>query len=313
MTIEHQSISSLKKEESEEGGNRKTSEISLLQAIRNWVKLSFGAKNHSLEESVAELIEEHNAISESPISLEERALLENVLAFGEIKVSDVMIPRTDIFAVPNNITPDELKKIIVEYEHTRVPVYKGSLDEVTGFVHIKDLFRLVVKDEPIELEAIIRQVLYVPPTMKVIDLLAKMRSSRLHMALVLDEYGGTDGLVTFEDLMEEIVGEIMDEHDEQENSDIVKHNDYLYEVTGRSSVEEIEKLFNIKLQDDDDEEIDTIGGFVFSMMGKVPEKGEVCTHPSGVEFEIMDSDQRKVKNMIIRYVPNNDMKKISNG
>jgi magnesium and cobalt transporter len=273
----------------------------LLRSMRNWVRTTLGLKhNGSLEESVVELIEEH-AADGAVISEEERTMLHNLLSFGELRVSDIMIPRTDISAIDSSISLEELKKIIIEKEHTRMPVYRDSLDNVTGFIHIKDLFPVLCSTKPFVLEELIRQVLFVPPSMKVIDLLAKMRLARVHMALVLDEYGGTDGLVTIEDLVEEIIGDIQDEHDDTEEASITKIDDHRYDASARLKIEELQEILGLTLVEEaESEDFDTLGGLLFSLIGHVPVEGEVISHSAGVDFEITEADPRHIKRVLIR-------------
>lgn len=274
---------------------------SLVRTVRNWLRNTLRPhSNSSLEESVAELIEEHDSDG-TLISSEGRLMLHNILSFGELKVDDIMVPRTDITAIDLSISLDDLKKIVIEKEHTRMPVYEGSLDNVIGFLHIKDLLCAVVSDQPFILKDIVRTVLFVPPSMKLIDLLARMKEARVHMALVLDEYGGTDGLVTVEDLMEEIVGEIEDEHDNLQEPDIISLSDGTMEANARLTIENLEKALGTKIVEDDKEDgFDTLGGLLFSLIGHVPVAGEIITHSSGIEFEVLDADPRKIKRLLIR-------------
>ncbi|MCE3232390.1 MAG: tlyC [Rickettsiaceae bacterium] len=252
----------------------------------------------SLEDEVAELIEEHS--SDKSVDPEERSILHNVIGLRDSKVGDVMIPRTDIIAVENTATLEDIKQVIIDREHTRTPVYKGSLDNVIGFVHIKDLVPLLGTEKEFDINSVTREILYVPPSMKSLDLLVLMRSKRVHMALVLDEYGGTDGLVTMEDLMEEIVGEIEDEHDEIEEEEIRFIDDNTLEINARITVEELEEKLGTQLiTDDEDEDFETVGGLIFFMLGHVPEIGEVVKHPSGYDFEVLDADPRRVKKLLV--------------
>ncbi len=273
---------------------------SLVRTVRNWLRSTLRSHyNASLEESVAELIEEHN--DGTLISSEERVMLHNILSFGELKVDDIMVPRTDIVAIDLAISLDELKKVVLEKEHTRMPVYEGSLDTVIGFLHIKDLLSAIINDQPFNLKKLVRQVLFVPPSMKLIDLLARMKEARVHMALVLDEYGGTDGLVTVEDLVEEIVGEIEDEHDDMQEPDIIPLPDGVMEANARVTIENLEKALGTKIIEGDKEEgFDTLGGLLFSLVGHVPVQGEIITHGSGIVFEVIDADPRRIKRLLIR-------------
>lgn len=258
----------------------------------------------SLEDEVADLIDEHDPEG-TQVGSEERSILHNVLGLSDTTVNDVMIPRADIVAVDHKATLDELKNIIIDKEHTRIPVYKDSLDNVVGFIHIKDLVSYlgVGAKKTFSMHSILREILFVPPSMKVIDLLIKMQAKRVHMALVLDEYGGTYGLVTLEDLVEEIIGEIEDEHDKEELAEIKKIDNSSFEVNARMPVEELEKKLDIKLcSGDEAEDFDTLGGLVFYMLGHVPLKGEVIKHKAGIEFEVIEADPRRVSRLLVRQV-----------
>lgn len=273
--------------------------------IKNFFKNMCGMhSSSSLEESVAELIEEHTAEGYT-ISPEEKIILQNVARFGEMKVSDVMIPRTDIIAVDSLISLEDLKKILIQQEHTRMPVYRESLDHVIGFIHVKDLIPILVNEKPFIMEEIIRQLLVVSPSMKVVDLLVKMQLSRVHMALVLDEYGGIDGLATIEDLVEELVGEIQDEHDDTSEPELILLDENTIEASARLSITKLEKQFNIEIPSKDSEDFDTIGGLLLSLVGSVPAQGEkIMYSPASIEFEILASDLRRINRVLVRKLQN---------
>jgi CBS domain containing-hemolysin-like protein len=198
----------------------------------------------------------------------------------------------------------ELVKIFRDAQHSRMPVYRDTLDNPIGMVHIKELIGLAVADDarkPTSISDIRRDVLFVPPSMPVVDLLVKMQATRIHMALVIDEYGGTDGLVSIEDLVEQIVGEIEDEHDTDENAMLVARKDGEFEASARTPREDVEKAVGFPLVDEEQaEEIDTLAGLVFSLVGRVPQRGEILVHPAGVEFEVLDADPRRLKRLRIR-------------
>lgn len=259
------------------------------------------AKNNDFEERILDLVKNHDA--KNKISgIEGRVLLHNILEFGSLTASDAMMPRTDIVAVPSDLSPDQLFDIFVEEGHTRMPVYQGNLDNILGFIHIKDL--LPYLKEPVKsrftIDAIIRPLIMAVPSMNIIDLLVKMRSARVHMAVVLDEYGGIDGLITIEDLLEEIVGSIEDEHDEGESLDIIKINDSLYEASARVSIEKLEAELKMNIFDGEEEDCETLSGLIFLLAGEIPSKGEVVYHPLGLEFHITDADPRNVKKVRIK-------------
>lgn len=277
-----------------------------ISAFQRWMKkllqLLGLRRDSTLEESVAELIEEHEEEGE-PLSIEERAMITNVIGFKDLHVEDVMVPRSDIVAVSDDILLSDLRAIILEKEHTRMPVYHDSLDEVLGFIHIKDFIRYLGEDIAFAIKDIVRNILVVPPSMPVIDLLMKMRSSRVHIALVVDEHGGTDGLVTIEDLVEEIVGEIEDEHDTEEEISIKEVSQTVLDVSARVKIEELEPIIQTKLVEDIEEvDFETVGGLIFSLAGKVPEIGETIDHPCGIQFEVTEADPRRIKRVLVKNI-----------
>jgi CBS domain containing-hemolysin-like protein len=236
-----------------------------------------------------------------------REMIERVIAFDEKRVADVMAPRADIVAVDMETSLDGLIKAFAEAGHSRLPVYRGDLDDPVGMVHIKDVIALiadqtaVARDERV-LKSIRRTVLYVPRSMRVTDLLMRMQASRVHMALVIDEFGGTDGLLTIEDLVEEIVGDINDEHDDELTPTIVARQGGGWEADGRVEFDEFAQTTGITLTSES-EGVDTIGGFVVDFAGRVPQRGEVLSHPSGYDFEVLEADARKVRKVRIRRTP----------
>lgn len=280
-----------------------TKSASLITTLRNWLRHALSVKHDgTLKETLEEIIDEHDAKATDHLEPEERVMLHNVLSFGETKVSDIMIPRTDISAVPSDITLAELKAHILEQQHTRIPVYDDTLDKLLGFIHVKDLLPMIGGETAFDLSAVMREVLFVPPSMRIIDLLIKMRHAGSHLAIVVDEYGGTDGLVTMEDLFEEIVGDIQDEHDEDEEQEdkITKTSEGVFEVNARIRIEKLEKELGLNLVTEEDEtEFDTLGGLIFFQLGRVPVKGEIIEHVSGIKFEIIEADPRRIKKVRI--------------
>lgn len=269
-------------------------------------KSIFGFKQTevSLRESLEEALEEHEEENDAPaLGADEREMLFNVLEYGVLKVDDVMVPRGDIVAVPTDISYGEMVKIFADAAHSRMPVYRGSLDDVQGMIHVKDALKILADGgdtKEFSVSLIQRPVLFVPPSMKVTDLMAKMRQGRTHMAIVVDEYGGTDGLVTVEDIVEEVIGEIDDEHDEIEAPDIVALQNGGFDADARAEVEELDALLGVDLlPDDQDEDVGTLGGLVFSLAGCVPEIGEVILHKSGYKFEVVDADPRRIRKVRI--------------
>ena len=252
----------------------------------------------NLKSELEEIIQEHEEAGDAFV--QDNEILRNVLHFDETKISEVMTPRPDIDSVAIDVTLEDLKKYVAESEHTRIPVYKSNLDEIIGFLHIKDLIKFWVGNGKFNLESLIRELIYVPPTMKVIDLLEKMKAKRTHMAIVVDEYGGTSGLVTIEDLMEELVGEIEDEHDDEEAFTLKKVNGSSYEASARFEIDKLEEELGLEIYaNGEDEDFDTIGGLIFTKMGKIPEVGEKLNHESGLIFEITHADNRKIERVRI--------------
>ena len=227
----------------------------------------------------------------------------NLLNFGDLRVDDVMVPRADIIAVEQSTPVAEVVGIICEAGHSRLPVFRDSLDDIVGMVHVRDLLRFWGADRPGALTEVVRRQLFVPPSMRVRDLLLQMRATRIHMAMVVDEYGGTDGLVTIEDLVEEIVGDIHDEHDSEVLPQLVEKPGGVVEADARAPVEDLEKRmgFNL-LPEEGDEDIETLGGLVFSLAGRVPTRGELIVHPAGLQFEVVDADPRRIKRLRIKHV-----------
>jgi magnesium and cobalt transporter len=237
-----------------------------------------------------------------------REMIERVIAFDEKRVGDVMAPRADIIAVDIDTSLPDLIKAFADAGHSRLPVYRGDLDDPLGMVHIKDVVSLVANpslhspaDGPV-LKKIRRDILYAPPSMRITDLLLKMQASRVHMALVIDEFGGTDGLLTIEDLVEEIVGDINDEHDDEAAPTIVARPGGGWEADGRVELDAFAELSGVSLAIEDGE-IDTIGGVAVALAGRVPQRGEVLSHPLGLDFEIVEADARKVRKIRIRKTP----------
>ncbi|MBE88207.1 MAG: magnesium/cobalt efflux protein [Rhodospirillaceae bacterium] len=257
-----------------------------------------GRNGSNIRETFEELIEQHEE-REQPINDRERALLEKVLTIGDLTVNDVMVTRADIIAVEQRVPLKEIVKLMAAEAHSRLPVYRGTLDDAIGMVHIKDVFAATTRETNKKLSDIIRSVLYVAPSIRVLDLLLQMRVARTHMALVVDEYGGIGGLATIEDLVEQIVGEIEDEHDVDEGPLLRAADDNTVLADARVTLEEFEaKVGPFLSEEDREEDIDTLGGLVFSIVGRVPVRGEIIRHEnSGVEFEIREADPRRIRRM----------------
>jgi CBS domain containing-hemolysin-like protein len=264
---------------------------------RGMRSLLFGEDGgQTLRDEIEEAIDE--AEDERPIAGDltptERQMLRNLLHFGERTAGDVCVTRGEIMAVPSTIAFDDLVRAFADAEHSRLPVYGKSLDKVIGMIHIKDVFK--AQEDPTRdrsTQALLREPLFVPESMSVIDLLARMRSQRIHLAIVVDEFGGTEGLVTIEDVVEEIVGDIEDEHDIEAVGMLTLLEDGLWEADARIELEELAKTVDPRLTWEEDE-VDTLGGLVFLLAGHIPAKGECVEHPSGWRLEAVDSDPRKI-------------------
>jgi CBS domain containing-hemolysin-like protein len=272
----------------EEGGNR------LWRGMR---ALLFGeGHEETLRDQIEEAIDdaEDEPIKRGDLSPTERQMLRNLLHFGDRTVGEVAVTRGDIISVPSNIGFEGLVAAFAEAEHSRLPVTGGDLDEVLGMIHIKDVFKARLDAEhPRTIESLLRAPLFVPESMGVLDLLARMRTERIHLAIVVDEFGGTEGLVTIEDVVEEIVGEIEDEHDVEAAGMLTLLDEGLWEADARVEIEELAKVVDPRLATDDDE-VDTLGGLVFLLAGHIPAKGESVLHPSGWRLEATDSDPRRI-------------------
>jgi magnesium and cobalt transporter len=255
----------------------------------------------SVRDSIAELVEEASKEAALGLDPHERALIANVLHLREISANDVMVPRPDIVAMRADATLPQAMALIREEGHSRMPVYREHLDDVVGMVHIKDVFAFNGAAEDFALEKILRKPLLVAPQIGVLDLLMQMRQTRTHLALVVDEYGGIDGLVTIEDLVETIVGDISDEHDEIEGPMLVERPDGSLDINALLPVEEFEaRLGPVLSEDERDADIETVGGLVFNLAGRVPTKGEIIPHPSGIEFLVLEADARRIRRLRAR-------------
>lgn len=272
----------------------------LQSLMGKWVKALFSSRNdNTLKEALEEVIKEHESEGENQLSSEEKDILRNMLSVGDVTVSDVMVPRSDIIAVEMGIPLEDLKKVFLEQRHTRMPVYAENLDHVRGFIHLKDLVAAIAGDEAYSIEKVLRKLMFVAPSMKVVDLLVQMRLSGEHIAIVVDEYGGTDGLVSLEDLFEEIVGDIQDEHDEGNiHPDMTQVSARVYEMDGRTYIDAVvEQLGRAFISDEMREQVDTFGGLVLLLLGRVPARGEVVEIEGLGRVEVLDVDPRRVRKL----------------
>jgi CBS domain containing-hemolysin-like protein len=263
----------------------------------------------AMRESLEEVIEESDR--ESPaLSQQERVMLTNLLEFGELKVSDVMVPRAQIVAVDQDTGLADLLKIFREAQHSRLPVYRETLDDPAGLIHVKDILGLMEVSadgayclSPLaRMTGLVRPILFAPPSQRALDLLLKMQASHTHLALVIDEYGGTDGLVSIEDIIEEIVGDIADEHDE--DAATLKPDGDGFIADARMELDDFrEQTGHDLMLRDSESDIDSLGGLVISLLGRVPQRGEIVTHPSGSEFQVLDADPRRVRRLRVKLAP----------
>ena len=273
----------------DEGGSR------IWRGVRH---LIFGDDSEpSLRDQIEEAIEE--AEDSRPIagdlSPPERQMLRNLLHFGDQTAGEIAVTRGDIIAVPSDISFEQLIQAFADAGHSRLPVFGESLDDVVGMVHIKDVF--IASVDPARersLSALMREPLFVPESMGVIELLARMRSQRIHLAIVVDEFGGTEGLVTIEDVVEEIVGDIEDEHDEAEIGMLTMLDEGVWEADARLELDDLREAVDGRLTAEDDE-IDTVGGLTFVLAGRILQPGESVSHPSGWRLESVDADARRIK------------------
>lgn len=275
---------------------------SRMQKAVRWFRQKIANGNpheNNLKEIITDALEDLSDAGAS-ISADEKNLLENMIEFGELTVKDIMMPRSDIMAVPHGVTWDELRRHVIEIGHTRLPVYEASLDKILGFVHVKDLFSHIAAEKPFALSQVLREILFVPPSMRIVDLLVKMRVSGCHMAIVVDEFGGTDGLVTMEDLIEELVGEIQDEHDDAQSVMLQWIGAHTIDADARVRMEDVEAALGEELSPaTGDVDYDTLGGFIFSHLGRVPVKGEVIQINPRLKLEITSADVRRIRQVRI--------------
>ena len=280
------------------GGDRsRRARASVVSLFGNWLRKGLGRSNGaSWRESLGEILAEEEIAEQ--ISSHERDLLLNLLRFGGLTAEDAMVPRNDITAVEISAPLDEVVATIKENGHSRMPLYRENLDDIVGMIHIRDVMRHWGGDGPFDLNAIRRDILFVPESMPIPSLLKEMRETRLHMAVIVDEYGGTHGLVTIEDLVEEIVGEIEDEHDEIETPALIHLDDGAMEADARVRVDELERCLAVRLLDGDEEDaVDTLGGLVFTLAERVPHAGERIRHPAGLTFDVLEADPRRIKRL----------------
>jgi len=293
-------------------------------ALLNKLWRAMGAKNADLEDTLDSAIDNHaEETGTQALAGDARSMMRNVIGFSDKRVKDLMVPRVNIVAVSESATMRELMEQFIEANHSRLPIYRESLDDIAGMLHVKDFLRWMTGkgkrrkargtvETGLELPAkdlssmvsqhpsLKRQVLFVPPSMPAPDLLLKMKASHIHLAIVVDEYGGTDGIVSMEDLVEEIIGEISDEHDTDEDDMLTRIDDKTYVANAQVEITRVADLLHVDLLPEDKEDhSDTLAGLVFELAGRVPARGEIIKHASGLEFEIIESDARRIKRVRI--------------
>ena len=299
--------------------------------VTDWLKGLFGRGTDSEPDAANGGNGPEDPLAARP---EASSMMRNLLEFVDLRVEDVMVPRAEIVAIEEDASVHELLRRFMEANHSRLPVYRETLDDPVGMVHIKDFLRWLTErtgtreggksgpgvadelgdaavalpeadlDTTVKQTGILRPLLFVPPSMRAADLLVKMQSTRGHMAIVVDEYGGTDGLVSIEDLVEEIVGDIADEHDEDEAELISRAEDGVFLADARAPIEDVEELLGLSLLPEErEEDADSLGGLIVSMLGRVPVRGELLRHPAGIELEILEADPRRVKKIRIHTRP----------
>jgi magnesium and cobalt transporter len=264
------------------------------------------SSENALRDAIEELIEESESgdDGDTPLDSNESSLLLNVLKLGDLTAYDVMVPRADIKAAAEDIDLKGLIQMVREFGHSRLPIYREDLDDIVGIVHAKDVLTFFPDPDKFVLPKILREPMFISPSIPVLDLLLQMRHSRAHMALVVDEYGGIDGLVTIEDLVEEIIGEIEDEHDVVKGPHLVQRPDGTLLADARTTIEAFEdKVGPVLTEEEREADIDTLGGLVMSLTDRVPLRGELVTHSSGIAFEVLDADPRRIKRLRVRNIP----------
>ena len=270
-------------------------------------KLKFFLKkktNNKLQINIENLLNKRLK-QKKPLKINEEKIISNVFQLPEKLINDIMIPRTDIISVDTNVNINKFVQIIGRTSHSRYPVFDKNRDNIIGMIHIKDVISCWKNKKIRNIKKLVRQILFTPDSINILDLLLKMRTSHIHMAIIVDEHGGVDGLVTIEDLVEEIVGEIKDEHEAQkENKNNIKgliKDDGSIKISARMLIEDFEKKYgNIFSDKKDISDIDTMGGLVFHIFGKIPLKGEVIKHSNICEFEILDADSRRIRTILVR-------------
>ncbi len=269
--------------------------------FKNIFKLKNRKEDDNLRDAIEELIED-DEVSET--AAHERLLISNILGLRDIPVADVMIPRADIVAIDIGAPNKDLLNVLSDKPHNRIPVYKGNLDNILGVMYLKDVIVDIANKKDINIESILCKPLIVSPAMRVLDLLLQLRQSKVHIAFVVDEFGGIDGLITISDLVEAIVGEIDDEHNFDIDPQFIEKSDGSAIADARYAIDDIEEIYgNIFFEDDEDDDVDTLGGLIMTLAGRMPARGEIIKHSSGIEFEIIEAAPRRINRVRVRNLP----------
>lgn len=287
----------------QKNGNGNSASGNLLLRL---VRFLFGSReSRELKEAIAEVISDNYEDAEAEKTAHhQRLLISNVLNLKDMRAYDVMVPRADIVGIEVDTEQQAILELLSQKQFSRLPVYRETLDDVIGTVHIKDIMRVTSAGEKLDVRTMVRDVPIVSPSMPVLDLLLMMRQQKKHMVLVVDEYGGIDGLVTINDIVESIVGEIDDEYEPGTAGQIVEKADGTVMADGRVAIEDFEERFGKLLTEEErEEDIDTLAGLVITLAGRVPARGEILSHPSGAEFEVVEADPRRINRLRIRNLP----------
>lgn len=272
--------------------------------FKNLLRGKASNSNEQLQEVLEEYIEELKESDAADATVEEqKELITNVLNTRDLRVSDVMVPRANIVAVEQSASMDDLKKLYMQQQFSRIPVYAETLDHIVGSIHIKDILNCMLENRPCRIADMVREAMIVHPGLPIMDLFKMMREDKKHLAMVVDEHGGIDGLVTLSDVIEAIVGDIEDEFDHEETPQLIEKPDGSVVVDARMDIDDFEEKYGRFLTAEEREDIDTLGGLAFHIAGHIPKRGEVLKHPSGVVLDILDADQSKVNRVRVRNLP----------
>lgn len=265
------------------------------------------SNSNILQEALEEYIDELKETNIDEASADsQKTLITNVLKTHDLRVSDIMIPRADIVALELNASHEDLKKVFESHQFSRIPVYDASLDHVVGILHIKDLLACLLENRDCQIKDLVREVTIVPPGMTVMDLFLTLREDKKYMALVVDEHGGIDGLVTLNDVIEAVMGDIHDEFDQDERPQVIEKPDGSIIADARMEIEDFEERYGLILTEEERDDIETLGGLAFELAGHVPKKGEMLKHGSGLVLEVLDANASRVTRVRIRNIPKNN-------